>query len=252
MIRPVIICVRLLRWLLRQRNPRAYRTTVQVLASNLRLNRQERCSDRRGSVRGWQSDGGCCVTVNYPTGAEPVRISDLFDFMNQLYKEESLGTYGSFEIEINVGATKLPDLKQEAIRCAVYDAVKLLKSAVMAAVVNDNPDAQKRKENQRRDLLAFFQEPIHVEEIPNGYCSDWCCRHLPWFVVTTKIGHFTIGWRKRVIHIDWKATVGTKTAAELFPSENVTKDDCSIHAWSFEDARRYIETIMASASKSND
>lgn len=166
--------------------------------------------------------------------------------MTQLYKEESIGTYGSFEIEINVGATKLPDLKQEAIRCAVYDAVKLVKSAVMAAVVKDNPDAQERKVNERRDLLALFQEPIHVEEIPNGYCPDWCCRHLPWFVVTTKIGRFTIGWRKRVILLDWSETVGTQTSDDLFKSEDVTKDTRMIHAWSLEDAKRYIEAISNS------
>lgn len=94
-----------------------------------------------------------------------------------LYKEQSCGSYGAFDIEITVAATKLPDLTQEPIRYATYDAVKLMKSAVMAAVVQANPDAMERKRVERLELLALFNAPILVEEIPNGYCSDWCCRH---------------------------------------------------------------------------
>lgn len=169
-----------------------------------------------------------------------------------LYKEQSCGSYGAFDIEITVAATKLPDLTQEPIRYATYDAVKLVKSAVMAAVVQANPDAMERKRVERLELLALFNAPILVEEIPNGYCSDWCCRHLPWFVVTTQIGRFKIGWRKRVILLDWSQTVGTKTSDELFKAEDVTKDTRMIHAWSLEDAKRYVETIVASACKSND
>lgn len=168
--------------------------------------------------------------------------------MHQLYKEQSSGTYGHFEIEINVGATPLPDLEQESIRYAAYDAVKLVKSAVMAAVVAANPDAQKRRVDERKELIGLFPEPIHVEEIPNGYCSDWCCKHLPWFIVTTTIGRFKIGWRKRVILIEWKDTKGAKTSKELFEKEDVTKDERMIHAWTLQDARRYISAILTSAA----
>ncbi len=169
-----------------------------------------------------------------------------------LYKERSHGSFGTFEIEITVGATKLPDLNQKEISYAAYDAVKLVKAAVMAAVVRDNPEAKERAKNERRELLALFSEPIHAEEIPNGYCSDWCCKHLPWFVVTTKAGRFTIGWRKHVIEINWKAVDGAGTAEDLFAAENVTKDKTMIHAWSLDDARRYIASIVVSTEKSND
>jgi hypothetical protein len=171
--------------------------------------------------------------------------------MHQAYKEQSNGTYGSFELEINVDATKLPDMNQESICIAVYEAARLVKKAVMEAVVKENPDAQKRRERDRKELLALFPEPIHVEEIPNGYCSDWCCKHLPWFVVTTKVGRFKLGWRKRVIQIDWLDTTNTKTAAELFPNDDVTKTERMIHAWSMADAKRYIDTVLASAQPSN-
>ena len=64
---------------------------------------------------------------------------------------------------------------------------------------------------------------IFVEEIPNGYCNEPCCSRLPWFIVTTPVGHIKIGWRKRVINIDWTNTLQKKNGHELFPNEDVTK-----------------------------
>lgn len=171
-----------------------------------------------------------------PNEREPV--------MTSLYSESSLGTYGRFGIDISVDMNVLPDLTRPEIRAAAYNAVKLVKSAIMAAVVEGNKEAQDQRRNERAQILALFNERIFVEEIPNGYCSDWCCRHLPWFVITTAIGRFTIGWRKRVLAIDWTQTVGTKTADELFADEDVTKGTRSIHAWSMEAAARYIAVIV--------
>jgi len=71
-----------------------------------------------------------------------------------------------------------------------------------------------------------------------------CCRHIPWFEVTTRVGVFIIGWRKSVISIDWEGTVGTKNAEELFPTEDVTKNGKSIHAWSYAKAKEYVTTII--------
>jgi hypothetical protein len=169
--------------------------------------------------------------------------------MNQLYREESHGTYGMFALEINVDATKIPDLKHDRIWRATHDAAKAIKSAIMETAIESNPEAQQRRKDERAEILALFSSRIFSEEIPNGYCSDYCCKHLPWFVVTTNIGRFKIGWRKRVIHIEWTETHSTKTAQELFPAENVTKADRTIHAWSIEDAKRYVETILGSSDK---
>ena len=162
---------------------------------------------------------------------------------------ESAGQYGVFGIRILV-ATELQDLDQEAIRYAGYRATDGITAAIMQAVVGENPEAQEHRRKEREDLLGLFDQPIYSEEIPNGYCSQWCCKHLPWFVVTTTVGRFRIGWRKRVISIDWSDTVVTKTAEELFPAENVTKDGRLIHAWSLEDARRYIAAVMGRTAPS--
>lgn len=166
--------------------------------------------------------------------------------LTQLYSKESCGRYGAFAVDINVGATKLPDLNLDSIRYAAGAAARLVETAIMTAIIVQDAEAQARRVADRKQLVGLFCAPVFVEEIPNGYCSDWCCKHLPWFIVTTRIGRITIGWRKRVINIDWSETTG-KTSGELFPSEDVTKGERMIHAWSIEDAQRYVDAILQSA-----
>jgi hypothetical protein len=45
-----------------------------------------------------------------------------------------------------------------------------------------------------------------------------------------------IGWRKRVIEINWRDT-GIQT---IVTEENVTKDYHLVHAWTIEDALKYL------------
>ncbi len=174
--------------------------------------------------------------------------------------EESCGTYGSFGIRITVAHKDMPNLdprcrdldnesaEEKAIHHAGYEAVALVKKAVMTCIVAKNPDAQARRIAERAELVALFPAGSYVEEIPNGYCSDWCHKHLPWFKVTTPVGRFTIGWRKRVIHLEWTETQGTKTAANLFAADDVTKGERYIHAWGLDKARAYIAAVIASAA----
>ncbi len=169
-----------------------------------------------------------------------------------LHASESISFGGdAFGIKIMVAASQLPNLDTDAIWGAAYKAAGLVTAEVRAAVMADDEEAQKRAKRERAELIDLFGGRIFVETIPNGYCSDWCCRHLPWFVVTTEIGRFKIGWRKRVIHLEWTDTVGTKRAEELFPGEDVTKGDKMIHAWSLDKARQYIAAIVSDAERSN-
>jgi hypothetical protein len=161
-----------------------------------------------------------------------------------LHKEESFGFNGYLGIEIKIAASNLPDLEQDQIRSATRSASEKVVSAVRLAIKAADPTTSTKTAENKKLISDVFSSMIFVDEIENGYCNDWCCSHLPWFIVTTEIGRFTIGWRKRVISIDWSQTVGTKTAEELFADEDVTKGEKSIHAWSVEKAKSYIDKII--------
>lgn len=167
----------------------------------------------------------------------------------ELYREERAGNYGKFGIVILVAASKLPDLKEDKIRSSSYEASNMILNEIQAAIISHDPKSKEAAKREKYELLSLFGNKVFAEEIPNGYCSLWCCRNLPWFIVTTTIGRFKIGWRKRVIHIEWTDTIGTKTAEELFPKEKVTKGDKYIHAGGIETARRYINTITEDAMR---
>ena len=52
--------------------------------------------------------------------------------------------------------------------------------------------------------------------------------------------------RKRVLNIDWSLSALAQVSGKtLFPAETVTTvGDTYIHAWSTEDAQRYIKTLL--------
>ena len=170
--------------------------------------------------------------------------------MKPLYYEHSMGgSYGAYKLEIKVETSLTQEQLQDSdISEATYQAADLIKKAVLGKVIANDPKAQQRAIDERKAILDLFSGLIYAKEIPNGYCSDYCCKHLPWFIVTTNIGDFKIGWRKSVMHIEWTDTTVKKTAEELFPNEDVTKSDRMIHAWGYDKAKQYIETIYANKS----
>ena len=170
----------------------------------------------------------------------------------QVIKTESWGSLGAIGVQILVSCNREDAIQSEIMRRAAYQAEQLVRDAVVAFTVSSDPKQQELVRMQNKELIGLFDGPIFVEEIPNGYSNSAYCRHFPWFVVTTKVGRFKIGWRKRVIEIDWTQTVGTGSASELFESEDVTKGDRLIHAWSLKKARQYISDIIASSEQSNE
>ena len=95
---------------------------------------------------------------------------------------------------------------------------------------------------EKKDILACFESPIHAQAVKNEYGET---PHFPWFKVTTSRGVIKIGWRYRVINIDWSESDIKGLAKELFPNENVTKEDQYIHAWGYDKAKEYISVLMA-------
>lgn len=164
-----------------------------------------------------------------------------------LYGTQSLGKSGVIGIKILVASDKLPSLEVDKLRFAAYKAVDKIEDEIKAAICALDESSQTAAKEERGGLLGAFPNTIFVEEIPNEYCSNGCFRHLPWFVVTTTIGRFKIGWRKSVIHLEWTETRGTERSEKLFEEEKVTKYEKVIHAYSYEKVKEYIAAIFASA-----
>lgn len=90
-------------------------------------------------------------------------------------------------------------------------------------------------------VLANIKTSDHIRPITNPYWPshpnyDKVREDNPWWVVPTDNGLITIGWRKRVIAIDWTQT----NRRGLVTEDDVTKDDCSVHAWGYEKAVGYL------------
>lgn len=100
-----------------------------------------------------------------------------------------------------------------------------------------------RRGKYKQQIIDIYKnagvETIYIEELPNGYTKD---PYTPWFRITTKIGHVVIGWRRFVMHIDWKDTV-IKITGDGLSNDNVTKSDTFIHAHGVAKATEYIKRL---------
>lgn len=94
---------------------------------------------------------------------------------------------------------------------------------------------------KKQKLEAIFvlagYEITGLKMLPNGYHPDHT--DSPWWEVETDHGCFVIGWRKRVISIDWSA-IGPQPP---ITSDDTTKSPTAIHAWCYGDAVKYLEDL---------
>lgn len=99
-----------------------------------------------------------------------------------------------------------------------------------------------------------------VEKIPNEYGSQ--SYSGPWFIVRTGIGPFNadfkIGWRKRVIHLEWlrAGDLTHQAIADLFQNEHTTLATNYIHCDGYDKLQEYLtrisEKISCLGSKMDD
>jgi hypothetical protein len=162
----------------------------------------------------------------------------------QIYMQEFCVPEGLFGIKVLISAPR--ELNSTDNKSCQQKAVEIL-GEILAESIRLDPASKIRAKKERDGLLACFPKEtlVFVQEIPNGYCNQYCCRHLPWFIVTTPVGHITIGWRKNVINIDWSNSMLKATAKELFEKEDTTRYDRGIHAWSYEKATEYLKVILS-------
>ena len=152
--------------------------------------------------------------------------------------------WGKYKIELEINADLGREFTEKDERNAREHAEKLIDSLMEETYALD-PTNKEIADKEREEILGLFGDrAIFVQELPNGYCSSYCCKHLPWFDVTTNKGRIKIGWRKRVIQIDWENSIIQEDAKTLFPDEDVTRFDKVIHAWGLEKAKEYIDKLL--------
>lgn len=98
-------------------------------------------------------------------------------------------------------------------------------------------------ERERSEFLALFPQGCSAVRVENKYSNRSPNR---WYYVYTNVGAIMIGWRARVILIDWTNSVIEQNAKELFPEFDTTKIDKSIHVWSLQDAQQVITKLYKS------
>lgn len=179
-------------------------------------------------------------------------ITPLPEHYRDGYYQETSTRHGSFGIRVYVTGFSREFTQND--RRAFLKAGEILQE-LMAESMRLDPAEIAAREKERKELLGLFQAPMEpsYEEIPNGYCSQWCCKHKPWFRVLTSIGWVVIGWRKSVINIDWSETTVKATADELFANEEVfpgcavTRIGRSIHAHGYTKAGEYVAKLLMAA-----
>ena len=100
--------------------------------------------------------------------------------------------------------------------------------------------------------IVYKSTDYTFDLLPNGYCHENCCSHIPWFKFHTIDGDIIMGWRKRVISIEWQENYKPFDFEKLFDSEDVTKwindGKRGIHAWGKEKAYEYLKKVLATVN----
>lgn len=172
--------------------------------------------------------------------------------LKELVKMSSCGGYGSFGVEIKVHVNGREFTEND--KRIGYELAQKLEDEIRYETLRLDPEFQGRVVAERLALLACFPTPIYVQKIKNGYGSDYYYRNLPWYAVTTHRGIIEIGWRKRVINIDWERSEIKAYGGKLFrdEEEKTTVGGSYIHAWSYEKAKEYIDRLLAYVNTEDD
>lgn len=113
----------------------------------------------------------------------------------------------------------------------------------------------RRRTESEAEMRAIFTLAgfvvSQVWELYNRYWPDtpeYDAVRSPWWLMQTEIGPVQIGWRKRVINIRWD---GCKFRGEV-TSDDVTKSDVMVHAWSSSEAVKYLTALRLAALRAGD
>lgn len=99
--------------------------------------------------------------------------------------------------------------------------------------------------NEEQARALFVLAGIEVQSIHRIENKYWPESYIelrsksPWWLAQTPVGLIQIGWRKRVISINWENT----SVRQVVTADDVTKDDTGVHAWSYIKALEYLTTL---------
>lgn len=159
----------------------------------------------------------------------------------RVYNYQSFGK-NPIELEIFLDANReLTETDERNISIAAGSII----FSIMDENLNLDPEVREKAKKEREDILAVFSgRQIFVEETKNEYFIQPYAKYYPWLIVTTAKGRIKIGWRKRVLNICWDDSTIKESAKDLFPDEDVTKFDKTIHAWGYDKAKEYIDILL--------
>jgi hypothetical protein len=162
-----------------------------------------------------------------------------------VYNYSCQGVDKKYSLNIEV-LLDIPRELTKADELNLMTSVEKLVKAFHEETAKDDKELKERAQKEKEEILKLFGDrKIFVKETPNEYCDCYICKQLPWFVVVTDKGAVKIGWRKRVININWDQSGINSTAEELFKDEQTTKFDKTIHAWGYEKAKEYLDKILS-------
>lgn len=87
-------------------------------------------------------------------------------------------------------------------------------------------------------LLAGL-EYTEVHKLPNAY---WPNSPDPWLLFVCDGGTVTMGWRKRVLHVEW--TIGDADAIEDEDLKWISHASRFFHAWDWIQAVRFLSRVV--------
>jgi hypothetical protein len=170
------------------------------------------------------------------------------DNMKKIGGVESYGDGGHFVGEVNINFDKFDTLPKETrnnISWSASDYLQKVREQIsMAWAVENEADERNAHVDELTELFksAGF-DTVYVETINSEYCRESCCYKFPWVIVTTKKGRIKLGWRKRVMNLDWSDSDLNIDGEKLFKDENVTKGTNYIHCWGKEKAVEYLKKL---------
>lgn len=148
-----------------------------------------------------------------------------------------------FGLKIIVDQDRTLDDEDYAM-CAPH--IREIERLLQARTYKLDPIEQAHAAEERTKLLEAFPEAVYVQPVRNQYHGDSPYGQMrPWFEVTTKRGIFLVGWRKRVINLDWSKTDIMSTGSEVFPEHTATIGDTYLHSSSYTYLKECVDKLMA-------